>query len=107
MDISLDNVACVVGMVFLFGGLIAAAVETRFKVKQLMDESKASVRRYDDCRKHLFMKQDDIIAGQADLRQRMAEVTGDLKTSIMRNSQKIDDLVDWLKRNGNGGNKNG
>lgn len=100
MELSLDNIAVIVGLLFMFGGLVGAWVETRLKVKTLMCESTQAAERYRECRKQLFSKQDEIIAGQAALRQTTTEVIGDLKTSIVRNAQKIDDLVEWLKQNG-------
>lgn len=107
MHISLDSIATVAGLLLMFGGLVGAWVETRLKVKQLMRDSAIATERYRECRKVQFEKHDAIIEGLAALKQKCAEDTGELKTSIARNEQKLDDLAELVKRTLNGRKRNG
>ena len=103
MHLSLDNIACVVGMLFMFAGLVGAWVETRLKVRTNMRDIETLQTKHRECRKQQMARGDELLNTVHMLRQEFTERLGEINTNTAQTAQKLDDFIAWSKKNGNGG----
>ena len=100
MELSLQNIACAAGLALMISGLIGAWVETRLKVKTLMRNAEVIDKRYREDKKQQAEKANELLESLHGLRQEFTERLGEINTTTATTAQRLDDLVEQLKRNG-------
>jgi ribosomal protein L17 len=106
MELSLSDVSMIVGLVIFCAGLIGTWVETRLRVKELMRGSEVAITLAKETKVAHDKKAEELLAALNALRQGFAESVGEIRTVMAATTQKLDDLIGWMKHNGTTGGKN-